>query len=71
MNEAIKYLISPVTHFDPDSTHGLFETYIGIETKKGVPGSIHYKVCGRTEEESRSRAMALGQMLTTVQSIKK
>lgn len=56
------FFISPVTHFNSD--HECFETYVGVETKSGLPGTIKYKVCGKTEAQSRLDAEKLVDILS-------
>ena len=58
----LNYVISPATHFN--SEHECFETYVGVETKNKLPGQIKYKVCGKTEAESREQAIILAEILT-------
>ena len=58
----INYTISPATHYNSDHEH--YETYVGVETKSGLPGTIKYKVCGKTEEQSRLYAEKLVDILS-------
>lgn len=54
-----KYIISPVTTYNEDTM--LFDTLLGIDGKN-MP--LHYTVHGKTETQSRERAVKLAEMLT-------
>lgn len=63
--QPLKYLVSPHTLMDYDKD--LYKTEIGIEGRN-MP--LHYTCWGKTQDESRQRADALGRILTgTVKTI--
>jgi hypothetical protein len=55
----MKYIVSPVTLYDDEQEQ--FCTKLGVEGKT-MP--LHYTVWGNSEEESRDRAVKLGEILT-------
>lgn len=57
--EQVKYIISPITTWDNDEM--LWATKVGVD-KKGLP--LHYTVWGKTNEESKERAINLLQHLS-------
>lgn len=69
MAKQLTYLVSQHTHYNSD--HETYETYVGVETRSGDPGEIHYKACGSTEAISRGRAEILGTILTSLPTVKK